>query len=70
MVCGVCVTHDVSIGEAFNMLKDLVATVSKAASKKVTDRDAPWGVVGLGSATRPDGTTVNVFGVTVNNKQR
>ena len=52
------------------MLKDLVASVSMAASNKQTDRDTPWGVVGLGSATRKDGTTVNVFGVTVKNNNQ
>lgn len=46
------------------MLKDLVASVSKAASNKDTNRDTPWGVVGLGSATNKDGTTVKLFGLT------
>lgn len=66
--CYVLPTSPVT-GEAFNMLKDLVAALSQTNTSKDVDRDAPWGVVGLGSAKRPDGTTVNVFGVTVNNKQ-
>lgn len=47
------------------MIKDLVATLSKASSNKQVDRDSPLDVVGLGSATKADGTKVDVYGVTM-----
>ncbi len=67
-------TKTLNTGNAFNLIKDMVATISKASFNKQVDRDAPLqrvglrdidNVVGLGSSTKADGTKVDVYGVTM-----